>query len=189
AYHVQKTCLFHFGVTTLENETVPGDPINQLFSAGSFGVLLFFTISGFILIVPFVKHYLCDGARPGLGAYYWRRVTRLEPPYMIHLIFLVVLSCLVLRRMPSHPGLYQNDAWPGFLFKHMFPSFFYANGFVFAKLPYPNKVLWSLETEIQFYLVAPLLALLFRISNPLWRRSILIGLTVGSSFLTSFISQ
>src|SRR5262245_53140971 len=102
AYHVQKSCLFYFGLAPLGNEPVPNDPVNQIIAAGSFSVLMFFTMSGFILVVPFVKHYRGDGAKPGLGAYYWRRVTRVEPPYMIHVIFLFFVSWLVLRNMPSH---------------------------------------------------------------------------------------
>ena len=47
------------------------------------GVELFFIISGFILGLPFAKQYLAGGKQVRLGAYFLRRLTRLEPPYIL----------------------------------------------------------------------------------------------------------
>jgi peptidoglycan/LPS O-acetylase OafA/YrhL len=47
------------------------------------GVYLFFAISGFILALPFAKHYLISEPKPKLKAYFLRRLTRLEPPSII----------------------------------------------------------------------------------------------------------
>jgi len=43
-------------------------------------------ISGFILAAPFVGHYLHDKKRVNLGSYFIRRLTRLEPPYVIVMV-------------------------------------------------------------------------------------------------------
>jgi Acyltransferase family len=49
---------------------------------GNRGVPLFFVISGFILGRPFAAHYLRGLPAPKLKEFYWRRLTRLEPPYL-----------------------------------------------------------------------------------------------------------
>ena len=155
---------------------IEGDPINDLFSVGNYGVNLFFAISGFILSLPFARQCLGDGNRVGLREYYVRRVTRIEPPYVIHLALLFLLCAVVLRHLPSQPLLHQNAAWAGYALKHILASLFYANAFVYAAHPYPNIVLWSLEIEVQFYLLAPFLARLFRIGGTRRRRALLAGL-------------
>ncbi len=173
AFHVRAICSFHFHASP-EGLSIEGDPINDIFGVGCFGVQLFFVVSGFILSLPFARHHLCGGKPVGLREYYLRRFTRIEPPYVIHLAFLFVVCALVLRYQPTHPQLYQNEAWAGYASKHVLASLFYANAFVYATHPYPNIVLWSLEIEVQFYLLAPFLARVFRIGG-IWRRRALLG--------------
>jgi peptidoglycan/LPS O-acetylase OafA/YrhL len=48
-----------------------------------------------------------------------------------------------------------------------------------------NPVAWSLEIEVQFYLLVPLLALLFSISNTQARRAVLLLGMLMAGFLTS----
>ena len=50
-----------------------------------------------------------------------------------------------------------------------------------------NGVAWSLEIEIQFYVLVPLLALLFAISDARLRRTIVITLMLVSGMLTNFL--
>lgn len=57
----------------------------QVFQEGHFGVEIFFAISGFILALPFARHALVGGKPVDLKRYFVRRVTRLEPPYLISL--------------------------------------------------------------------------------------------------------
>ena len=56
------------------------------------GVELFFVISGFILGLPFAAHYLKGAAPVSLRKYYLRRLTRLEPPYIVALLVLFILA-------------------------------------------------------------------------------------------------
>lgn len=58
----------------------------ELVGNGDRGVLLFFVISGYILARPFLRQYRLGGKRVSVGAYYLRRVTRLEPPYVLSLL-------------------------------------------------------------------------------------------------------
>jgi peptidoglycan/LPS O-acetylase OafA/YrhL len=154
------------------------DIVNDLFSAGCFGVQLFFAVSGFILVLPFAKGHLHQGEPVKMRPYFLRRLTRLEPPYVIHLGFLFVLCWLVYRHVPSQPNYYQNPDWLGFTWKHLLASLFYSHGFVYGTYPVPNIVLWSLEVEVQFYLLAPLLALIFKVSKIWLRRSLIVGVII-----------
>jgi hypothetical protein len=58
---------------------------------GHFGVNLFFVISGFILALPFAKRAFSDLPAPDLKGYYLRRVTRIEPPYLLSLIVIFLI--------------------------------------------------------------------------------------------------
>ena len=174
AFHVRAIGSFHLRASP-NGTCVEGDLVNDVFSTGHLGVQLFFAISGFILSLPFARCWL-GGQKPvSLRGYYLRRLTRIEPPYVIHLVFLFVLCALVLRYQPAHQPFFQNSGWLDYSAKHLLASLFYANGFMFAGHPYPNIVLWSLEVEVQFYLLAPLLAHVFKIGGVWWRRGLLTG--------------
>lgn len=148
----------HFFTAT----AVSANPILEKFFFNGFkGVELFFVISGFILALPFAGHYLKNKDKVNLKKFYLRRLTRLEPPYIFSLVAIFFLSVLVGK----------------FDFKPMLPSFaaslFYLHNF-FTGLPWINAITWSLEIEIQFYLLTPLLALIFLLKNN-YRRLVLLA--------------
>jgi peptidoglycan/LPS O-acetylase OafA/YrhL len=139
-------------------------------------VELFFAISGFILALPFARQHLGQGEPIRLKAYYLRRLTRLEPPYLIQLVFVLVITWLFLRHQPRHVELYQQPDWLAHTLRHLSVSLFYGSGLIYHAYPQPNIVLWSLEYEVQFYLLAPLLALVFLIRPAPARRLAIVGL-------------
>ncbi len=107
------------------------------------GVKVFFAISGFVLALPFIKSY--DLKKPiNLKSYFIRRVTRLEPPFLISLIVLFIGQLLLLKQDLS-------TLWLNFL-----ASLVYMHGFIFGEPSKINPVTWSLETEFQFYILMPL---------------------------------
>jgi peptidoglycan/LPS O-acetylase OafA/YrhL len=57
---------------------------------------------------------------------------------------------------------------------------------IFGAHPYPNVVLWSLEVEVQFYLLAPFLASLFFLQTKWHRRTLMIVSILAFSFLETF---
>lgn len=132
-----------------------------LLNNGEAGVLLFFTISGFILMFPFARYYLLKTEKPSLKKYYWRRVLRLEPPY-----FLAMVSFFVLKIMVR--GEDFSDLLP-----HLGASLLYLHQEIYHQMSRITPIAWSLEIEIQFYLLAPFLAGIFRLPK-LWRRVILL---------------
>jgi peptidoglycan/LPS O-acetylase OafA/YrhL len=133
--------------------------LGTAFGNGDRGVRLFFVISGFILGMGFARQHLHLGQRVSLKKYFLRRVTRLEPPYILNLVF-----CALVAFFYYHQTL-------GYMGPHLLASMVYQHDLVYHTPSVINGVAWSLEVEIQFYILAPLIALLFRIANPTARRS------------------
>jgi peptidoglycan/LPS O-acetylase OafA/YrhL len=138
---------------------------------GWFGVDLFFVISGFVISLPFAAH--CLEGRPvvGLRNYYLRRLTRLEPPFII-----CVTACFLL--LVATKGVSFTDTLP-----HYFATAVYSHNIVYHEFSTINPVTWSLEVEIQFYLIAPLIAYAFAIRRRGLRRALLIASIAAASAL------
>lgn len=125
-------------------------------SLGNLGVELFFVISGFIIAFPFLAAAR-TGKTVSLNKYFLRRLTRLEPPYMISL--LVIFLFMALTGFKSAiAGRYGGTGASG---ESLLASLFYVHGLVFGRPSELNPPTWSLELEIQFYLMAPLLIYVF----------------------------
>lgn len=135
--------------------------LQMTISRGGAGVALFFGISGFVLGLPFLDHYRHGKPAPALGAYLLRRVLRIEPPYFICLLLLFIARAIALREDES---------------AHLLASGFYIHNLVYGEPSTINPVAWSLEVEIQFYLVAPFLSRIFAIPGRGLRRAAIIGL-------------
>ncbi|MGO8717673.1 MAG: acyltransferase family protein [Acidobacteriaceae bacterium] len=127
---------------------------------GDRGVRLFFVISGFILGLGFARQHLHLGKPINLKKYFLRRVTRLEPPYVLNLVFCALVAFVY----------YQQSL--RYMIPHLLASVFYLHNLAYRTPSVINGVAWSLEVEIQFYILAPLLALLFLIPGVWLRRSV-----------------
>ena len=121
-------------------------PLTACLTKGFLGVDIFFAISGFILGLPFARHYR-QGAPPvKLGPYFGRRLSRLEVPYLASLGLAFAAGGVATGALP----------WA-----HLAASCLYVHGLVFGDHSVVNPVAWSLEVEVQFYCLAPLLAFVF----------------------------
>jgi peptidoglycan/LPS O-acetylase OafA/YrhL len=140
--------------------------LTRILGNGDRGVLLFFVISGYILARPFLREHRPDGKHVALGAYYLRRVTRLEPPYVLALL----LYTVALRAF-GVPLRY--------LLPHLAASVFYLHGLVYRTLSPIDFVTWSLEIEIQFYVLAPLLGMVYILRDTALRRSLLVAVILA----------
>lgn len=140
------------------------DPLAQLLVHGHYGVQFFFIISGFILALPFASHYLRETPRVELSAYYTRRLTRLEPPYLLSLIAFFIIIMLI------------KGKTAGELLPHLAAGFAYLHNIIYGSGNHINGVAWSLEVEVQFYVLVPLLTKLFAIRRQFRRRMAVIGL-------------
>lgn len=138
------------------------DRLALICAQGNFGVILFFVISGFILCLPFARHYLVQDAKVKLSKYYLRRLTRIEPPYLIALLVHLLL------------WIFYNHEHLAKLLPHLVASMFYVHNLIYKAPSTICSVAWSLEIEIQYYLLAPLFCKVFAVNNLKLRRSILI---------------
>jgi peptidoglycan/LPS O-acetylase OafA/YrhL len=124
------------------------------------GVPLFFAISGFILGRPFAQHYIRGKKKPVLGQYFLRRLTRLEPPYVITIVVFFVL-------LAGRTGI-----------GHLLASLAYMHNLIYAAPSTISSVAWSLEVEVQFYCLIPLIAILYSWPR-LVRRALLVTLMLA----------
>jgi len=137
---------------------------------GGHGVALFFVISGFILSLPFAKWRLNNEKKVSLKKYFLRRVTRLEPPYLIALIIFFIAHVWVLHK-------YTFDE----LLPHLFASMAYLHTIIYHSFSTILPIAWSLEVEVQFYVLAPLFFLVFLIQQKRVRWVIMSGIILGGA--------
>lgn len=170
---IMSVVLFHLaGMLTLKTGRAGVfDPLAALLSHGNAGVQLFFVISGFVIALPFAKAHLLGERVPQLGRYFFRRLTRLEPPYILNLLILFLLIPLVTKT--SY----------GTLVPHLFASMAYLHNVIYGEFSAINYVAWSLEVELQFYVLAPLIATIFMIRSSARRRLVLAALIAAFAVL------
>ncbi|MBP6385909.1 MAG: acyltransferase [Pseudarcicella sp.] len=174
--------LFHLsGFLSAKNINHDSDAIDfsflkHLLSHGHLGVPLFFVISSFILGIPFAKFHLRNGNPVSIKNYFLRRLTRLEPPYILVMTILLFGAVYVAKTISLETGM-----------ESFFYSIIYSHNFIpLSTLPNLNGVTWSLEIEIQFYILAPLLAYVFSIKSSFIRRITLLLMAILFLFLTHF---
>jgi peptidoglycan/LPS O-acetylase OafA/YrhL len=140
--------------------------VAALFNGGR-GVEVFFALSGFVLAIPFARERLLGDGRVSLKQYFMRRLTRIEPPYL--------LSQLI----RLYPVMVARSLTFMQILPHFVAGLFYLHLFIYHTAPEVQLVGWSLEIEIQFYLIAPLLALIFFRKSTATRRLLLYGFLIG----------
>jgi peptidoglycan/LPS O-acetylase OafA/YrhL len=113
---------------------------NQLLVGGGLGVFLFFTLSGYLLFLPFLRAQLGQRDAISLGDYARNRLLRILPLYVA-----VVTLLSVLRPFEGQ----TSDWWRFMLFVQNYDG---------QSITLPNSPVWSLQVEMHFYLVLPLVA-------------------------------
>ncbi|HEV3470233.1 MAG TPA: acyltransferase [Pyrinomonadaceae bacterium] len=146
----------------------------RLAGRGHYGVELFFVISGFVLALPFARHHLEGAPRVELRRYFLRRLTRLEPPYV-----LVMLGCFALLVLLKGGAA---ELWP-----RLAAGLTYTHGMIYGGMNPVNLVTWSLEVEVQFYLLMPLLAAVFAVRGRLRRRALIVSAAAASVALQAWL--
>lgn len=163
--------IFHHTVgywTRRAGRTYTMTPVDHLVAEvldfAAYGVHLFFVLSGFILALPF-----CKAARGGgsvdIKKYFWRRVTRLEPPFLLSTVLFFVADVLT-HKYALRDGL-----------PHLWATLTYTHELFFGRGSTINNATWTLEVEVQFYLLMPLIARVLWLA-PFVRRSLLIAAIV-----------
>jgi peptidoglycan/LPS O-acetylase OafA/YrhL len=164
---ISAVVLFHLGTYPSSHtwaSNPPAEVVLRIFGVGAFGVQLFFVLSGFLLALPFAKYRLGLAQKPALRTYYLRRLTRLEPPYVISLILIFTGACIAF-------GARGFALWPNLL-----AGLVYQHNLIFGTARAVSEVAWTLEIEVQFYMLAPLLAVIFSIRGAIARRAAILGI-------------
>ncbi len=144
------------------------------FANPGLGLNIFFVLSGFLLVLPFANYHIHKTHRPSLLQYFLRRLIRLELPYILALTISSIALILIVKK-------YDFD----YLLPRYISSLFYANHFFYGGHPEPLPIAWSLETEVQFYILVPLLSYLFKLPK-LLRRIVLLTLIIGIPLLVHY---
>ncbi|MFY9741051.1 MAG: acyltransferase [Candidatus Sulfotelmatobacter sp.] len=158
-YLIAKSRFYEHGVANR-------DWLNRAVWSGSHAIELFFVISAFMLALPFAAHRLKGAPAVDLRKYYLRRLTRLEPPYVVSLFLLMFLTFLF--------SAHSLSGWG----PHLAASLFYLHNLIYGAPSTVLCVAWSLEIEVQFYMLVPLLTLLFAVRHSVLRRGLIVLLAV-----------
>lgn len=107
------------------------------------GVAVFFVLSGFLLYRPFIRAHLLERPRPATVPYLWRRFLRIYPAYWLVLTVVVYVF-----------GDKSIEGAKSFFLMYSLLNI-YSIGHVFG----PLLQSWTLSTEIAFYVLVPVWAL------------------------------
>jgi peptidoglycan/LPS O-acetylase OafA/YrhL len=107
------------------------------------GVAVFLVLSGFLLSRPYLVRAAARLPRPGTGRYYWKRLLRIYPVYVVTVV-------IALGLLPENDGV-----GPGGWLR----TLLLADSFTADRLPHGLTQMWSLAVEAAFYVVLPALML------------------------------
>lgn len=85
--------LFHANIWSEELYGLEKNIFWKIIDMGNIGVQFFFVISGFIISMPFIKSN-SSNSKISLKKYFKRRLTRLEPPYLIAMFAYYIILLL-----------------------------------------------------------------------------------------------
>lgn len=117
-----------------------------------YGVVLFFALSGFLLYWPFAAAIVRTTDLPDSRRYFRNRALRILPAYWV-----ILLACSLVLQNAVRPDGTQGS---------LFDPLLLAQTMVFVQHYDPDQLLtgigpaWSLNVEVVFYLLLPLLGLL-----------------------------
>jgi peptidoglycan/LPS O-acetylase OafA/YrhL len=140
--------------TAFQTGRVLEGPFSAALARLDSGVALFFVLSGFLLFRPLAAAAAGQGVATPVRRYLWRRALRIVPGY-----WLVVVACMVL--LPQNRGARFSDWLLQVSFTQVYGLGLQRHGLT---------QMWSICTEVAFYLVLPLIgwAALGRRGRP-WR--------------------
>ena len=130
---------------------------NFLLISGRTGVMIFFTLSGFLITLLLLEERALKG-RVDLTKFFARRFLRLLPPLAVFYCLVTIL--MLSRQLPPNPVA-------------LFASFFYLGNFI-PKRYWAGELFhtWSLGVEEQFYLLWPFVIQKFSAWKGLFRTAL-----------------
>lgn len=125
---------------------------------GKLGVVLFFVLSGFLITYLLVNEEKLTKKKINVKSFYIRRILRIWPLYylIIFLSYFIFPYLDILSVDNISTEILSIKTFLLYIF--MLPNMVLSN---FGVVPYASQA-WSIGTEEQFYLIWPLLFILFR---------------------------
>jgi peptidoglycan/LPS O-acetylase OafA/YrhL len=115
---------------------------------GFVGVHLFFFLSGFVIVYPFVRAVALGRPQPGWAHFAWRRFIKIFPSYALSIVVAFAIGYAKTQPVSNAAAVITH-----LLFVHTwFPESYGAI----------NGVLWTLAVEVEFYCCFPLIWLAFK---------------------------
>jgi peptidoglycan/LPS O-acetylase OafA/YrhL len=121
--------------------------------AGYLWVDMFILLSAFQLFLPHAREMILGERAYGTKEFYIKRLKRILPPYVLSII--VCLYFAVFTSQYQTLGTMLKDLISHLTFTHTF----WPDTYLYTKL---NVVLWTVAILVQFYIVFPLLARVFK---------------------------
>ena len=137
--------------------TVP-PPLAWLFANGWSGVDIFFTLSAFLLAIPFIRTPAASGDGPSLRVYARHRLLRIFPAYYVQAAILLALGTFGATVI-----LAGTNITPSSVLANIF--------FLYGAIPSIRPLVlpwWTLPVELGFYLLLPLFAKCLRPGRWRW---------------------
>jgi len=149
--------LSHGFVDAVRRVHAPAWLLTFIERAGTAGVMVFFAISGFLICTRLLSSMPDHARGETLRVFYIRRFFRIQPPAMLYLLVIGVAAIL---------GGYGS----------LVPGYFELRGWLaailicrnYTGLMHATSHFWSLAIEEQFYLVWPVVLVLFRQRKAAW---------------------
>ncbi|QMW67821.1 acyltransferase [Mumia sp. ZJ1417] len=148
----------------------PEGTLGALTARLDFGVAVFFVLSGFLLGKPYLLALARHTPMPGTGRYFWHRALRILPVYWVSVVAALTL-------LPENDG-----AGPATWIESLTLTRLYTEDGLTPGL----TQMWSLSTEVAFYLLLPAgMAVLARtICRHRWRPVLLVVVLAAVSVLS-----
>lgn len=115
--------------------------LGTIISAGTLGVTVFFTLSGFLIALPFWRKK-CLGESPSIRRYLLRRFWKIYPPLALSVLLLTPVYILI----KGDAAAYVTVA----------AQWLTGVAWVVPVSSILNPVMWSLVVEVHFYVLLPL---------------------------------
>ena len=162
-------CVFH--LSNNPNFLPKGNIVREVGQYGWTGVEIFFIISGFV--IPY-SMYKAKYELKNIKNFLFRRITRIEPPYLVSILLIIVLAYISTLN-PYYRGTgFEID------YINLFLHIGYLN--IFTEYPFYSPVYWTLAIEFQYYII---IALAFPL---VMRKSIVyLGIVLGVWYGLSFL--
>jgi peptidoglycan/LPS O-acetylase OafA/YrhL len=142
---------------------------SEYFKFGYLGVDIFFVISGFIIV-----HILFKNSDLNITNFYLKRIARIYPAMTI-VVFISTIFGFIYLRGDDLNELARQGLFSLLGVSNIYFSFTQTGYFQVESFRQPLLHLWSLSTELQFYLIAPFLILGILKLNYKFRQIVLVG--------------